>query len=131
MSASIALLISLKVFRRSAAAPGALAVNRHAAIVAVIWIEAVVYMAVEVGAAMKPRANADKGTAMKPFRAVVAIRSAAIGLVVIVTVGAGRFNSNADTNCALAWGAPTEMNNAAAVANARNIYLFMISPSNC
>jgi hypothetical protein len=58
-------------------------------------------MAIEVGWAMKPRANADEPAAVKPLRAVVAIGRAAIGRGVIVTVGTSWFDSNSNAKADL------------------------------
>lgn len=63
-----------------------LAVLMPAACVAVLWIEAVVHLAMEIHRAIKLRTNADKGPAVEPLRAIVSIWSAAVG--VVVTVGA-------------------------------------------
>jgi hypothetical protein len=61
----------------------------------------IVDVALEVVGAMKPWASADEDTARKPFRAVVAIGSAAIGRSVVVTVGAVRSGSNVDADADL------------------------------
>jgi hypothetical protein len=75
-----------------------LAVVRSVATVAVLWIEAVIYMAVKVIGAMKPGANADECASMEPFWSVIAIRSTAIRSVVIVTIGTYRGDSDADAD---------------------------------
>jgi hypothetical protein len=58
-------------------------------------------MAIEVGRAMKPRANANEPAPVKPFRTVVAIRRAAVWFGVIVSIGACRFNTNTEADLRL------------------------------
>jgi hypothetical protein len=64
-------------------------------------IEAVIHMAIEVGWAMKPRANADEPATVKPFRTVVAIGSASIGRGIVVTIGTSWFDSNSNAKADL------------------------------
>jgi hypothetical protein len=61
-----------------------------------VWVEAVIYVTPKVFVTMKPRANADEDPASKPFRAVVAVRSAGVRRDVIVTVRTHRGRSNAN-----------------------------------
>ena len=51
-----------------------------------IWMEMIIYVAAEVGGAMKPRADANENTARKPLRPIVTVRSTGIRRHVIVTV---------------------------------------------
>jgi hypothetical protein len=74
------------------------------AAIAVVWIEGVVYVALEVIGAMKPRANADENAAIEPFRAVIAVGNAVIGGVVIVTIGTIRGDSDFDHDLSLCFG---------------------------
>src|SRR3984957_19738966 len=60
------------------------------ALVAVLGIEVVVHEAVEFVRAAEPRTGADENAAGKPFRAVVAVRSAIVGRRIIVAVWAIR-----------------------------------------
>src|ERR1039458_3733574 len=66
-----------------------LAVLWQCTFVAVLWVVAIVHMAVEVFVAMKPWSGADKDTAIEPLRAVVAVGSTAIRRVVIETIRTG------------------------------------------
>jgi hypothetical protein len=69
---------------------------RHGAFVPMIRVEAVIYVTPKVFVTMKPRANTDENPATKPFRAVVAVRSAGVRRDVIVTVRTHRGRSNAN-----------------------------------
>jgi len=73
--------------------PGALIAERA--------IEMVIYVAAEVVTAMEPRAGANEYATRKPFRAVIALRSTIIRLVVIVTIRAVRSRSNIDADAYL------------------------------
>jgi len=72
-----------------------LAALGQCAMIAVIGIEAVIHMAVEILMAVVPGACAEEHPAVKPLRPVVTIRSAAVGCVVKIAVGAGRFGADA------------------------------------
>ena len=69
VTAAIAHFISSKVANMvQAILPfGSLAAIRVAATIAIVRMEAVVYMSAEVVAAMEPRTGADKPTASEPF----------------------------------------------------------------
>src|ERR1700685_1631688 len=73
------------------------------ALIAMLWVEAVVYVAMEVVGTVKPRAGADEDAASKPLRAVIAIRGAGIWCVIVVAVWAIRryANVDADLGCSL------------------------------
>jgi hypothetical protein len=75
----------------------------YGAFVAVVGVVTVVYVALEVVRAMKPRPSANEDAASKPFRAVIAVRSAAIRSCLIVTVGAVGGGSNIDRDADLAF----------------------------
>jgi hypothetical protein len=60
------------------------------ALVALLWVEAVIYVASELGLPMKPRAGADEDIPSKPLRPVIARRRTVIRSDVIVTIGALR-----------------------------------------
>jgi hypothetical protein len=64
--------------------------------IAVIRMETVIHIALEVVGAMKPRAGADKAVAVKPLRAVVARRSTGVRSDIIVTIGTFGSYSDAD-----------------------------------
>jgi len=58
----------------------------HCALVAVVRMKMVIYVATEVGRTMKPWASANKYTPHKPFRTVVSGGSTGIRSDVIVTI---------------------------------------------
>src|SRR5580658_5925815 len=94
MPASIACFIAPELRGVSALRRRFVAHLRRSAVVAVVRVERVVYIAAEVIRTMKPRAYADEDAAGEPFRPIVAIGNAAIWSVVIVAVRAIR--SHAD-----------------------------------
>jgi hypothetical protein len=89
---AVAGFISLEVLERLRAA------LRHRAGVPVLWIVAVVHMAVEAVAAMEPGAGPDEQASAKPIGAVVAVRRTAIGRVIEIPIRAHRGHSNADAD---------------------------------
>src|ERR1700722_1892273 len=70
-------------------------------LISAMRIVAVIYMPVEIGMPMVPRARADKRALGKPLRAVVSVRRALVRFVVIVTVRALRGASDVDRNLSL------------------------------
>jgi len=74
------------------------------AFIAVLGIETVIYVALEVIRAMEPRASANEDTTRKPFRAVVAVRSASIRSNVIVAVRAVRGDANVNADLSPGFG---------------------------
>src|ERR1700722_5452445 len=73
---------------------GSLAALWSGAGVAVVRVIAVVYVPLEILGAVKPRACADEDATGKPFRTVIAVRSAAVGSGVVITVGTFRSDSD-------------------------------------
>jgi hypothetical protein len=71
------------------------------ALVAVLRMVGGVYVAAEVGWAVKPWAGADENSAAKPLRAVVAVGSTGVGRGCIVTVGTGRGGTDANADLGL------------------------------
>jgi len=67
-------------------------------------METVVYLALEVIRAMKPRASANEDVPGKPFRAVVAGGGTAIRSDVIVTIGTVRGYSDFDADLSFCFG---------------------------
>jgi len=63
-----------------------LAASWHGSLISVFRMEMVVYVSPEFGGAMKPRADANEDTVVKPFWTVIPSGSAAIGNDVIVTI---------------------------------------------
>ena len=73
-----------------------LAVGGHRAMVAMLRIKAIVYMAVEGGGTVEPRASTDEDTAVEPFRTVVTVGSAVVGSVIVIPVRAAGFRTDVD-----------------------------------
>ena len=71
---------------------------RRRALVAVLGMVMVVYVAVEVGRTMEPGTGAYKGTASKPFRAVISVRRASIRSGFVISVRAIGSNSDIDVD---------------------------------
>jgi hypothetical protein len=80
---------------------GSFAAARHWTSVAVVWMEAIVYIAVEISGSMKPWANANEYTSSEPFRAVVARWGAVIRRHVVVAVGTNRCYADVDADAYL------------------------------
>ena len=72
--------------------------------VAMFGVEAIVYVAAEVGVAMKPWAGTDEDSAREPFGAVVAVGSALVGRGLIVTIGADWGWSDVDADLSFGFG---------------------------
>jgi hypothetical protein len=70
--------------------------SRKWATVAVMWIEAVIYVAVEAVWAMEPGAGSDEDASAEPLGPVVTVWSAAIRDVVEVAIWANRCCSDID-----------------------------------
>jgi hypothetical protein len=64
--------------------------------VAVMWIEAVVNVAVEVVRSVEPRAGSDEQTAVEPLGPIISVRGAVIRGEVIVAIGTRRLWSDID-----------------------------------
>jgi hypothetical protein len=78
--------------------PGTLAMVWKLTMVAMVGMEVIVYVAAEVGGAMKPWAGTDEDAAGEPLGAVVAVGSALVGRGFIVSIGAGRGCSDVDAD---------------------------------
>src|ERR1035438_3345835 len=74
------------------------------AFVTLLRIEAVVYLAVEVGWTVEPFAGSDEDAAGEPLRAIVAVWSAAIWSYIVVTIRAVRGCANRDVDLSLCRG---------------------------
>jgi hypothetical protein len=61
-------------------------------------------MPAKIGGAVKPWTRAEEDTTHEPFRGVVAIRSAGVRGIVIVSVGAFGFGSYVDDDLSLGLG---------------------------
>jgi hypothetical protein len=71
--------------------------------VSVMWIEAVVNMAVKAVTAVKPRASSKKHPTNKPVGPIVSVRSTVIGLIVEVSVRAHGSHSDVYADGNLGW----------------------------
>jgi hypothetical protein len=98
----IVYLVALKLMGRDWML-GVVAVIRHRTPVAMVYVVVVIDMAGEMFRTVVPRACTNENAAGKPFGAVVAIGGAAIGGVIVVTVGAhwGGANRHADLSLCL------------------------------
>jgi hypothetical protein len=74
------------------------------ALIAVLRMETVIYVALEVVSAMKPRASANEDATRKPFRSVVAVGGAVVWSDIIITVGTFRRDSDVDGYLSLCFG---------------------------
>jgi hypothetical protein len=82
---------------------GPLSTSRQWAAITVMRVKAVVNVTVESMGTVKPGSCADKDTAGKPVRAVIAIRSAIIWRIFEVPVGAYGLGANVDADADLGW----------------------------
>ena len=80
----------------------------HGALITVLWMEAVIHVAVEPGGAVKPRACANKDATVKPFRTVVPRWGTRVRSHVIVSVGTFRRHSNFDADLSFCHGRETD-----------------------
>jgi len=59
---------------------------RRRTLIAVFRMVMVIYVAAEIGRAMKPRADANENASHKPFRTIIAVGSASVRWNIIITV---------------------------------------------
>ena len=59
-------------------------------VIAVVRIEVIIDVALEVGGPVKPGSGTDEDTPREPFGTIVAVGSALIGSVIVVAIGADR-----------------------------------------
>ena len=104
VSAAIANLIPSEVGDPIQALCRSFTTGWHRSSVATMNIEAIIYVSVEVGRAMKPRASADKETIHKPLRAVVAVWSTLVWRNVVVAIRTNRRSSDLDAHLSLCFG---------------------------
>ena len=95
-TAPIAHFISLELLGALRCAAGLSPTLGNGPLIAVLWIESVIDLALKVVGPMKPRTSANEDAAIKPFRTVVAVGNAVIRGVVIVTIGAIGGDSDID-----------------------------------
>src|SRR5580698_4457589 len=99
VAASIARFIAFELSGVSALGRSLVAHFRRRAVIAVMRIERVVYVSLEVFRTMKPRTYPHEHAAGEPFRAIVTVGNAAVRSVIVVAVRAIR--SHADFNADL------------------------------
>ena len=92
VAAPITHLVSVEVIK------GLVSMLRMWATVAVMWIETVINVAVEVVGAVEPGADSDKHAAVEPLRPVVPVWRAAVWFEIVVAIRANRFCSDIDRN---------------------------------
>jgi hypothetical protein len=66
--------------------------------VAVMWIEAIINVAVEVRGAVKPRTGSEEHAAVKPLGPVIPVRGAVVWGDVVIAIRANRLWSYIDGN---------------------------------
>jgi hypothetical protein len=102
VATSVPLFVSFEVVTIDALGwLGLLATVWLRAFIAVLRIEAVVYLAAELIAAVKPRARANENVPTKPLWTVVAGRSTVVRGDVIVSVGTVRSHADFDADLSL------------------------------
>jgi len=90
MAAPIPHLVSVKVIE------GLISTVRMWTSVAVMWIEAVIHVTVEVGWAVKPRTGSQEHAAVEPLGAVVTVRGTVVWGDVVIAIRANRLCSYID-----------------------------------
>jgi hypothetical protein len=98
MSLAVARFVTLEVGKRTGAAFG------QRTMVSLTGVVAIVYVAVEAVWPVEPWPSAPKYAAVEPVWAVVAIRSAVIGRIVEVSIGAIWFRAEVDADRNLSFG---------------------------
>jgi hypothetical protein len=90
VAASITHLISVEVIK------GLLSTLRMWTNIAVMWIVAVIDVAVEVAGTMEPRPGSDEYTAVEPLGPIVSVWGAVVRSDVVIAIRANRFWSDID-----------------------------------
>src|SRR5579863_9181156 len=88
VAAPVACFVTAEIFE------GTLAAARHGASVAMMRIPAVIDVSIEPVRAAEPRSGAEKDATIEPIGAVIAVRSAVVGWIVKVAIGADGFRAN-------------------------------------
>jgi hypothetical protein len=74
------------------------------ALITVLWMEPVIYVALELVSAVKPRASANEDVTVKPFRTVIARGRTVVRSDVIVTIGTFGSYSDVDADLSFCFG---------------------------
>jgi len=90
VAAPITHLVSMEVIK------GLVSTVRMWTMVAVMWIETVIHVAVEVVSTVEPRAGSNEHAAVEPLGPVVPVWRAAVWFVIVVAIRANRFCSDID-----------------------------------
>jgi|ERR1700677_414640 len=83
---------------------GSLAAGWMWTVIAVVRMETVIYVAMEIGWAVEPGASADEDAADKPFRSVIAVGGAVVRRNVIIAVRTLRRDSDVHAHLSLCCG---------------------------
>ena len=96
VAASVAHFVCFEVghFVEVIVGSGSLAACWHRTVIAVVRMETVIYVAVEIRWAVKPGASANEDAADKPFRSVITVGGAVVRRNVVIAVGALRRDSD-------------------------------------
>jgi hypothetical protein len=82
----------------------ALPTLRNGAVISMLNVKVVIYVAAEVCRAMEPRTSTNKNPAGKPLRTIVPVGRTTIGSVVIVTIRTYRRDANIDADLGICLG---------------------------
>lgn|SRR5579862_4947610 len=98
VSAAIAHLVPMKILgvMCEVLRIGMIAVVRIRPMIAVVRVEMIIYVSVEIVVAMEPRSGSDENASAEPVGTVIAKGSTVVGRVIVITVGTNRFHSDID-----------------------------------
>lgn len=74
------------------------------AVIAVPWIEVVIYRAIKAAMPVEPGTGSDKRSTVEPLRTVIAVRGAAVWGVAVVAIRADRRSTDVDAEGDLSFG---------------------------
>ena len=101
MSAPIPHFIAVEVCRAAMIRRRMFTAGGHYTVIAVMWIEMIVHMAMESMRAMEPWAGSNEDPIHKPRRSIISVRGAVIGRKVVITIWTNRFRADVDANADL------------------------------
>lgn len=102
MAAFVTICVAAPITHFVAAEMGVLVIDgvfsalRSCAMVAVMHVEAIIYVAAEVATTVEPGTSSYEDSAVEPLGSVIAVGGALVGCVVIVSVGAYRRRPDLD-----------------------------------
>lgn len=85
--------VEIRDMSRRTAGIRSFAMGGKRTVIAVMYVEVVIHMAVKMPRPMEPRAGADEDAVVKPLRPVIAVRSTVVGSVIEVAVWTHWFRS--------------------------------------